>query len=201
MQDALNQIGRYCQRYHNTIKSTLVASHTCPTARLCETTPPAGVVSHGGFHTTAAYRNHMLFWSGFNHFSPCLSKIVLHSTSGTICATPELYGSLNLALSCSGGMTPHAVKSRKSVAAFKVMAGTLVGGRSVLRSPSRMRAFCYKWTFLSAAAFEEKVPSRSDRAFKNSNSVGTSFFTFECGLYDYKAFEPLPGLYVQFDLS
>lgn len=179
MQDALNQIGRYCQRYHLTIKSS--------------SSPGGAKKPIGAGKYPAAYHNHMLFWSGFNHFSPCLNKIILHSTSSTICATPELYGSLNLALSCCGGQTPHAVKSRKSVAAFKVMAGTLVGGRCVLR---RTRTFCYKWTFLSAAAFDLE-----QRAFKNSNAVGTSFFTFECGLYDYKAFEPLPGLYVQFDLS
>ena len=189
MQDVLNQIGRYCQRYHN----TMVSSHD---------ENGAGSNYHSGGNMRvppAAYHNHMLFWSGFNHYSsPCLRKIILHSTSSTICATPELYGSLNIALSCSSGISPHPVKSRKSVAAFKVMAGALVGGRNVLRSSSRMHAFCYKWTFLSAAAFEEKAFfTRTAAAFKSSNSVGTSFFTFECGLYDYKAFEPLPGLYVQ----
>jgi ribosomal protein L5 len=133
----------------------------------------------------------MLFWSGFDHFSARLNKIVLHSTSSTICATPELYGSLNVALSCCGGQTPQALKSRKSVAAFKVMAGTLVGGRCVLRRTAH--TFCYKWTFLSAAVFDQPRSSTS------SSAVGTNFFTFEVGLYDYKAFEPLPGLYVQFD--
>lgn len=184
LEDALNLIGRYCQRYHLSIISSR------------ETI--------GAKKYPAAYHNHMLFWSGFNSFSPSLNRVVLHSTSSTICATPELYGCLNLALSCCGGQTPHAIKSRKSIAAFKVMSGTLLGGRCDLRS-SRTRTFCYKWAFLSAGAFDENVLKNSvqstTRSFKRATCVGTSFFTFECGLYDYKAFEPLPGLYVQFDLS
>lgn len=162
MQDTLNQIGFRCQRYHLTLGA------------------PAANLKY-----PKAYLNHMLRW-------PSLKKIILHSTSARVCATPELYGSLNLALSSCGSRTPHAVKSRKSVAAFKVMAGTLVGGRCVLRKGA-LSAFSYKWSFLSASE-DLQGPARS-------SSIGTGFFVFELGLLDYKAFEPLPGLYVQFDHS
>lgn len=179
-------MGYHCQRYHLTFQA--------PT-------------DHEDCR--AAYRSHMLFMPGFDHFSPRIKKIVLHSTSGIICHTPELYGSLNLALSCICGRTPEALKSRKSVAAFKVMAGTLVGGRCVLRSHFMARMFGYKWAFLCAAVGTIKEDTHAKNAlFKPqgrfagpTTAVGTDFFSFECGLYDYKAFEPLPGLYVQYDLS
>jgi hypothetical protein len=172
MKDALNQLSFCIQRYHLSLQA--------PNSNL---------------KYPKAYLNHMLSWRrpGLTQRHQSRrggNKIVLHSTSAKVCAHPELYGCLNLALSCCGSQTPQAVKSRKSVAAFKVMAGTLVGGRSVLRKAT-LQAFRYKWTFLSA--------SEDLRGPAKTRSIGSGFFVFELGLLDYKAFEPLPGLYIQFD--
>ena len=144
MRDSLNLIGFGCQRHHYT--------HHVPGS--CQKYPKA-------------YVNHMLGWQGFQPTQTGINKIILHSTSGILCTTPELYGSLSLALSCiSGNQTPRAVKSKRSVAAFKVITGTLVGARSTIRSALD---FCYKWTFLSAS---EHLNGRVASA-----SVGTSVFT------------------------
>ena len=173
MQDSLSYLGYRCQRYTLTLPKIPITNTKY----------------------SKAYLDHMLRWpvfTGEDRPVQGLNKVLLHSTSAKICAMPELYGSLHLALStCCGGQTPKTVKSRKSVSAFKVMAGTLVGGRVTLRSTGPLHAFCYKWAFLA--------PSEDLRGPRCTSSIGTGFFVFELGRLDYKAFEPLPGLYVQFD--
>lgn len=133
-----------------------------------------------------AYMNHIFFWASLN-------KVILHSTSKKILTAPELYGSQNLALSCMAGQTPTVVKSKLSVAAFKVMVGALIGATCHIRK-DRMQLFCYKWSFLAAA--EELTGSI------HTNAIGLkNVFIFELDQLDYKAFEPLPGLYIQFSIQ
>lgn len=132
-----------------------------------------------------AYVNHSYFWSTF-------SKVVIHSTSKKLLNTPELYGPLSLAFSCMSTQTPIMVKSKMSVSAFKVMSGSLIGSKSHLRG-NRLTAFCYKWTFLSAAVEDLKGQLIA-------NSLGLrNLFVFELDQLDYRGFEPLSGLEIGFD--
>lgn len=137
-----------------------------------------------------AYVNHMMFWAD-------LHKIGLHCTSKTILTAPELYGSLSFVFSCASGQTPKTLKSKKSVAAFKVMAGALVGAKCSLRK-RRLQAFRYKWAFLAAGVDLSGTGTGSSA----TGSLGLGLenvFIFELESLDYRAFEPLPGFDIQFD--
>jgi len=143
------------------------------------------VAFHGYY--PKAYLNHMWFWNRFK-------KVIIHSTSKKLLHTPELYGSLNLAFSCIACQTPQMIRSKQSIAAFKVMSGTLVGATSHLRN-EKLQEFCYKWSFLAASSLDLKGHDKS-------KTVGlTNLFVFELDKLDYKEFEPLSGLDISFDLG
>jgi ribosomal protein L5 len=134
-----------------------------------------------------AYLNHMQFWQALN-------KTTVHGCSKKLLSMPELYASFSLALTCASCQTPSYVKSKMSVAAFKMMRGSVLGSRCALRG-SRQINFCYKWSFLAPSA-DFKLSAKA------STGVGlNNIFVFELDILDYDAFEPLPGLELSFDLK
>jgi ribosomal protein L5 len=142
-----------------------------------------------------AYLTHIQFWNK-------MEKGVIHSTSKALLVEDEmseLYGSLSLALSIMSVQTPKFVKSKKSVAAFKVMKGMLTGSTSHLRK-KRLLGFCYKWVFLGASL--ELTGSFPVGQAKSHGSLGlTNLFVFELDELDYICFEPLSGLDIGFELK
>jgi hypothetical protein len=134
-----------------------------------------------------AHLGHMQFWGALN-------KITVHSTSKKLLNFSELYGCFHLALTCITCQSPHVVKSKISVASFKMMRGNVLGVGCNLRNKRRVN-FCYKWSFLGPAA---NITSNT----RPSHAVGLdNVFVFELDQLDYVAFEPLPGLDLSFDQS
>ena len=131
--------------------------------------------------------NHIQYWNR-------IKKVVVHSTSKTFLQSPGLFGVLSLVLNCLGGQAPKIVKSKKSIAAFKLMENVLIGGSSHLRN-RRLRGFCYKWSFLAASASLELIgPLRT--------SVGlTKVLLVELDPLDYASLEALSGLDLVFEFK
>lgn len=134
---------------------------------------------------TKPYLNHPAFWMN-------LEKGIIHCNSQKLLKQTAYYGPYNLALSCIGAQTPCLIRTKQSVAGFKMFKDSPIGALNNLRK-KRLIGFCYKWTFLSAAG--EKLAVE-----KETKSIGISnLFIFpELDLLDYYAFEPLPGLEVGF---
>lgn len=90
---------------------------------------------------TKAYFNHPKQWAK-------IEAITLHATSKRLLLSNELYTAFYKCFCCCG-QSPQIIKSKKAIAAFRVIKGAIIGAQSTLRNKSAC-FFLYKWAFLAA---------------------------------------------------
>lgn len=164
---------------------------------------------------TKGYLNHSALWH-------VIDNITLHATSKKLLNHMELYSVFNLTLCCFGNQTPQMIKSKKSIAAYKLMKHTLIGTCSQLRK-RKQRNFSYKWFFLAAelqsialtanVQHNASLPARkplvglwqpSGRAVavngdrQGGLGINNVFIWPELDRFDYAGFSQMPGLDVIF---
>jgi len=141
---------------------------------------------------------HMPAHLGHAQLWDVLNKVTVHSTSEKLLSMPLLYRHFNMALTCICFQKPRAVKSKVSMASFKMMRGSVLGVKCCLRR-KHMLNFCYKWCFLAPAAIDEPDSKQGPSLANCPLSIGLSnVFVFELE-YQYYAFSTLPGLELSFD--
>jgi hypothetical protein len=77
-------------------------------------------------------------------------KINLHITSKKLLYYTDLYSAIHLAFCCFGNQSPQMIKSKKAVAAFKIMKNIIIGAKIAIRRQNKYYFF-YKWGFLAAS--------------------------------------------------
>lgn len=78
------------------------------------------------------------------------AKINLHITSKKLLYYTDLYSAIHLAFCCFGNQSPQMIKSKKAVAAFKIMKNIIIGAKITIRRKNKYYFF-YKWGFLAAS--------------------------------------------------
>lgn len=154
-------------------------------------------------HLSKAYLNHSALWSA-------VDKVTLHATCKKLLTHMDLYSVFNLALCCFGNQTPQMIKSKKSIAAYKVMKGTLTGTCSQLRK-QKQRNFSYKWCFLAPElqsialaanitlhAKKKHQACEANHCANGGLGINNVFIWPELDAFDYAAFSQMPGLDVTF---
>ena len=149
------------------------------------------------FNGTKAHSNHPKLWNE-------ITKIILHTTTKKLLTHTQLYPAFYKCFGCCG-QTPRLIKSNRSIAAFKVIRGAIVGAQSHLHKKTA-RLFCYKWYFLSAELNTLKLDLQKK---KNSSSALTqvsiginNIFIFpELDKLSYDLFQPIPGLDLTFQYT
>lgn len=140
-----------------------------------------------------------------NQFCPWTQGIVVHTTCKTLLNHPERYGSFSMALHIASGQQARLVKSKQSLASFKMMQNQALGCCACLRKLTRLH-FSYKWAFLApgqADATSKKaftaasslVPNTRLNAGVPQADLGlNNVFVFELDHLDYGLFEFMHGL-------
>jgi ribosomal protein L5 len=149
-----------------------------------------------------AYLNHPAFWTH-------LSKIIIHCNSKRLIEQSAYYGGLNLALTCIGTQTPCLIKSKKSVAVFKMFKNSPMGAVNNLRNKNII-GFCYKWTFLCPFIDLKNptnfslpnllfIPFKEGQSKGQKNSIGIkNVLAFPELNFNYQLFQSLSGLEIGF---
>lgn len=131
----------------------------------------------------------------------CIEKICLHVTSKKLLEKLELYNTFYHALSCIGsGQSPVLRKSKRSVAAYKLIKGHPIGVSSSLRNSKKLN-FCYKWFFMVPAVNRLKTVLQHKLFTTNTTSITfglDNIFIFELDRLNYDTFEPMTGLDIIF---
>ena len=149
--------------------------------------------------STKAHFNHPKLWNG-------ITKIILHTTTKKLLTQNQLYTAFYKCFSCCG-QTPRLIKSNRSIAAFKVIKGAIVGAQSHLHKKAG-RLFCYKWSFLSAELpavqlvmkdqiYLQKKKDMTNELNQVSIGINNIFIFPELDKLSYDLFQPIPG----FDLT
>jgi len=130
-----------------------------------------------------------------------IEKVCLHVNSKKLLIQIELYNTFYQALSCiSAGQSPQQVKSKYSVAVYKVIKGNLIGVSSNLRN-DRMFSFCYKWFFIAPSVNRSKALLKNKLVIQNKNNLTVgidNIFIFELDRLNYDTFEHMSGLDITF---
>jgi len=133
---------------------------------------------------STAYLNHPLNWSCKSK----ASKVIVHAASEKLVNVNAYFTPLTLGFACVGGQSPSTIKSKKSVAAFKLVKNSFMGGLSSLRRKHLLQ-FQYKFSWIS--------PNSCSNL--NGRSIGIKYLVFpELDLIDYYAFETLQGFELHF---
>ena len=152
-------------------------------------------------NATKAHFNHPKQWDR-------IKQIVLHTTTKKLLAQNQLYTAFYKSFCCCG-QTPRLIKSSRSIAAFKVIKGAVVGAQSNLHRKA-VRLFCYKWSFLSAELTPLQLLiknpinlQKKDSTMLNQASIGiNNIFIFpELDKLNYNLFQPIPGFDLTFHYS
>lgn len=146
---------------------------------------------------TKAYLNHCCLWT-------CTEVITLHASSKKLVNHYEHYGVFNLALTCFGNQTPQIIKSKKSIAVYKVMKGALSGTNVQLRKTKQIN-FCYKMCFLAPEleklTFAAKVSATQTTIVNSGYGINNVFIWPELDGFDYTALCQMPGLDVTLSIK
>jgi ribosomal protein L5 len=133
-----------------------------------------------------------------------IEKICLHVNSKQLLSQIELYNTFYQTLSCiSAGQSPQQVKSKRSLAAYKVIKGHTMGASSNLRK-HKMLGFNYKWFFIAPSlnGSKSQLKSKLTSAVQSNLSIGVdNIFIFELDRLNYSTFETMAGLDITFCLK
>lgn len=148
-----------------------------------------------------AYLNHCCLWTK-------TQVITLHASSKKLVNHYSHYGVFNLALTCFGNQTPQLVKSKKSIAVYKVMKGALSGTNVQLRKTKQMN-FSYKMCFLApelekltfaANVIAPCCPGQTT-IVNSGYGINNVFIWPELDGFDYTALCQMPGLDVTYSIK
>jgi ribosomal protein L5 len=133
-----------------------------------------------------------------------IEKICLHVNSKQLLSQIELYNTFYQTLSCiSAGQSPQQIKSKRSLAAYKVIKGHTMGASSNLRK-HKMRGFYYKWFFIAPSldGSKSQLKSKLTSVTQRNLSIGVdNIFIFELDRLNYSTFETMAGLDITFCLK
>lgn len=161
---------------------------------LTHVTKKLTIKQHTNKVLTKAYLNHSCLWTAIDY-------VTLHASSKKLVSNNEHYGVFNLALTCFGNQTPQMIKSKKSIAVYKVMKGALSGTNVQLRK-TKQRNFLYKMCFLAPEleniTFAANVIATQTSTVNSGLGINNVFIWPELDGFDYTALSQMPGLDVTF---